>query len=1548
MELDDESIMPGRPTPLQDRVLRGTRAANGTATSNKAQRTLTGAYKRPRRDSDTSSTSSAPYSESRYNNSTRTTHHTNPSRNHNRAYGRHDDSPSAISNKSYYSSHTSTPSGSRNHTSTSDNANRSSSYSQSPYKRFKASSPPSQPPPPPPSSSSFYPSDSITSRRGHNIDDKSYLSSSQSSYDSDRRKRYDNDPYDARSREAQGSDGRKYYKNWTLDLREQQSATKSGDIESRFDSNNDSGDTTARPTREWFPAPSTASDGYEYDPHSPRNPHSSSWKPSARKTSANPSGYMNPRSSSHSHGHGHDTVNPNTIPVKMKTESRTESLLSRITVPSSSSSFPYDASASGPSSEAYSPQDPYFHQYRNSDADVNGNYGVNGVGHGPRRGHGINGDVIDVDAFDANENTGAGVPLLHRVSSESDREMKLKAEAQDWLDALEPELLLNEHRESQEREREQKAREQQEKLARAKEQIERIRLEREKMEIMSRVRVKMEEDDSGFLSANGFVEVHNVDAPTFDRDAHAQANGFAQNDRTQSDGRRDMQAQNASSNDLAKRRKTPIKVEQDDNWNGISSWSGLTLSKLLNTLDTAIVIDDDEHPAEDTGPHSKRHHLPTYEERHERHESDVEMEMSDTEAEHRHEEQQETLVVKQEPEDGILPLQVQEQAQEEMQVGWGFRPTAWDVFRNTPIEIDTPESSEEPEAHGIANDSNSEEKNAEEGNFLTESHSRNGFVASDNAVETGLAQADVRDEQWHAHKQDSHLVQRQLASENAPVSPTLLDPAVSEDQEDTVPGRVEDASNSSEQAAQEQDSFGIEGATSRTLSVDRRQAEKGMETRGLWAKKFKSDTSQRYKRSGSVSSIASSTAPVADLLQPDAGTNEVEMQEPTRRMVSNPERPDDEMTDGQRKADSAPSNTSFLPASVLSPSSSSAQPQQPVPLPAARVRPLSIFIPSEQDDPFSIPGLFSSTSPSAPSPILGVCSTTSVSNDRLSSEETTSAATFSTSASWASVASASTDATFVNEDDQAPHSSSIGIGKSSSGDCNWNLDQSTKDLIGELYIKMSSGGLGGLGGVGRNEDVDMDHGTHPYVRRTSGTTTPNPYLMHGQPHVRHSPSSTTPIPYTAQTNPVPLHASPKTNGSVSTQPVPSSSTTHQSSNLNQDSPGSTPPGLGQPIVLSPGGSGTKTKVSFPFKMKGRSKHVGVDAEERAQAPYDKKISERAIEGEERGKVPSPYKLKDKRKHDDVEEEAREAARKRGKVVSSSDGYKEKESIESMLERQKGISAEYEQLQMEIGKVKQRQQPRQSTNTSSKGKQKAIEETDEDIPSKTRAWGARSPRGSTRDDDWDYAGDRDGDDYYRLEYGVDEDKTTERRRQGPREPSPSPKLTARQREDMIHYLEEELESVQRQLWHGMHRQDEILEKLKELGASEMSMGVMLQVAGVGSPKRMKKSTGEAEREVDNTVQTSTTEIAPGSDILMKTRLQLAEKKFEAEKTRRMKLENTLKEIEKECREPFIVPALLDAFMMISELSNGVNAQAERVAASAKVDGAEGQSTAMDVT
>jgi len=62
-----------------------------------------------------------------------------------------------------------------------------------------------------------------------------------------------------------------------------------------------------------------------------------------------------------------------------------------------------------------------------------------------------------------------------------------------------------------------------------------------------------------------------------------------------------------------------------------------------------------------------------------------------------------------------------------------------------------------------------------------------------------------------------------------------------------------------------------------------------------------------------------------------------------------------------------------------------------------------------------------------------------------------------------------------------------------------------------------------------------------------------------------------------------------------------------------------------------------------------------------------------------------------------------------------------------------------------------------------------------------------------------------------------------------------------------------------------------------------------------------------------------ESSPGDGFAMKTRLQMVEMELQIERRRRVDAEQLVKDVERECREPFIVPALLDAFAAISRLS-----------------------------
>ena len=50
--------------------------------------------------------------------------------------------------------------------------------------------------------------------------------------------------------------------------------------------------------------------------------------------------------------------------------------------------------------------------------------------------------------------------------------------------------------------------------------------------------------------------------------------------------------------------------------------------------------------------------------------------------------------------------------------------------------------------------------------------------------------------------------------------------------------------------------------------------------------------------------------------------------------------------------------------------------------------------------------------------------------------------------------------------------------------------------------------------------------------------------------------------------------------------------------------------------------------------------------------------------------------------------------------------------------------------------------------------------------------------------------------------------------------------------------------------------------------------------------------------------------------------MVEQQLKQERRRRIDAEATLKDIERECREPFVVPALLDAFITISKITSQV--------------------------
>ncbi|KAL0056735.1 hypothetical protein AAF712_016656, partial [Marasmius tenuissimus] len=99
---------------------------------------------------------------------------------------------------------------------------------------------------------------------------------------------------------------------------------------------------------------------------------------------------------------------------------------------------------------------------------------------------------------------------------------------------------------------------------------------------------------------------------------------------------------------------------------------------------------------------------------------------------------------------------------------------------------------------------------------------------------------------------------------------------------------------------------------------------------------------------------------------------------------------------------------------------------------------------------------------------------------------------------------------------------------------------------------------------------------------------------------------------------------------------------------------------------------------------------------------------------------------------------------------------------------------------------------------------------------------------------------------------------------------------------------ELADVQKQIVQDLASERNILDQLKSLGSTPSGM------------------TGS------------------GSEFVIKTRLKLAEDQLEDERRRRRAAEDAITDIKRECREPFVVPGLLDAFTLLSDLSTKAGA------------------------
>ncbi|KAK7052119.1 hypothetical protein R3P38DRAFT_1636683 [Favolaschia claudopus] len=102
---------------------------------------------------------------------------------------------------------------------------------------------------------------------------------------------------------------------------------------------------------------------------------------------------------------------------------------------------------------------------------------------------------------------------------------------------------------------------------------------------------------------------------------------------------------------------------------------------------------------------------------------------------------------------------------------------------------------------------------------------------------------------------------------------------------------------------------------------------------------------------------------------------------------------------------------------------------------------------------------------------------------------------------------------------------------------------------------------------------------------------------------------------------------------------------------------------------------------------------------------------------------------------------------------------------------------------------------------------------------------------------------------------------------------------------VQSLRRELRDIRQQLSADIAHERTIIEKLRELGTDVDSNAVEM-------------------------------------DFVTRARLEHLEEELQAERDRRKRLEGVIEDIRRERREPFVVPALLDAFIEISKLTNDV--------------------------
>ncbi|KAE9408563.1 hypothetical protein BT96DRAFT_913738 [Gymnopus androsaceus JB14] len=123
---------------------------------------------------------------------------------------------------------------------------------------------------------------------------------------------------------------------------------------------------------------------------------------------------------------------------------------------------------------------------------------------------------------------------------------------------------------------------------------------------------------------------------------------------------------------------------------------------------------------------------------------------------------------------------------------------------------------------------------------------------------------------------------------------------------------------------------------------------------------------------------------------------------------------------------------------------------------------------------------------------------------------------------------------------------------------------------------------------------------------------------------------------------------------------------------------------------------------------------------------------------------------------------------------------------------------------------------------------------------------------------------------------------------------------------------ELSKLRAELSAGAERQNAILEELQKMGAEDVILKPMRAVVA-----------GTAKEGDEMTIDANASEVA-------RTRLRLIEQQIEIEQRKKNIAVQELKAVEREGREPFVVPALLEAFIKLSELTTEAKERISAVA------------------